>query len=372
MTMAILIVDDEPVNTMVLEQLLHQHDYETISVSSGEDALALLMDPQAPSLYDLVLLDVEMPGISGIETCKRIRQMSGYEELPVIMVSGRTEEKQIAEGLDAEASDYTTKPIKITELLARIRSALRYKAAVDERKKYEARLQYDLDLAQKIQQSALTPPISNDEIDVRALYLPSKKLAGDMYAWFQVAPNRYGVIIFDVMGHGVSSALITMGIRSILPGLVSNVQYPVDVMSELNRQMTFLFSGEDMQSYFTAVYCYIDTTKRQIEYVNAGHPPVIVTSDSGVTRLETTGVPVGMFEEPNFESNVIEIEPGMTMHMYTDGLMECYSKDIDDGIRWLEKDVVSYGLDYARHVAEQLVPKIEIDDDLCLVTVKVM
>ncbi|WP_396128149.1 hypothetical protein [Exiguobacterium mexicanum] len=52
--------------------------------------------------------------------------------------------------------------------------------------------------------------------------------------------------------------------------------------------------------------------------------------------------------------------------------MECYSKDIDDGIRWLEKDVVSYGLDYARHVAEQLVPKIEIDDDLCLVTVKVM
>ncbi|ACQ69406.1 MULTISPECIES: PP2C family protein-serine/threonine phosphatase [Exiguobacterium] len=369
--MAILIVDDEPVNTLVLEQLLHQHDYETVSVSSGEEALDLLMAPQAASLYDLVLLDVEMPGISGIETCKRIRQMADFEELPVIMVSGRTEEKQIAEGLDAEASDYTTKPIKITELLARIRSALRYKAAVDERKIYEARLQYDLDLAQKIQQSALTPPISNEEIDVRALYLPSKKLAGDMYAWFQVAPDRYGVIIFDVMGHGVSSALITMGIRSILPGLVGNVQYPVDVMTELNRQMTFLFSGDDMHSYFTAVYCYIDTTKRRIEYVNAGHPPVIVTSEEGNCRLETTGVPVGMFEEPNYESKEIDITPNMMLHMYTDGLMECYSKDIDDGIRWLEKDVVTYGLDYSRHVAEQLVPKIEIEDDLCLVTVKI-
>ena len=77
--MAILIVDDEPVNTLVLEQLLHQHDYETVSVSSGEEALDLLMAPQAASLYDLVLLDVEMPGISGIETCKRIRQMADFE-----------------------------------------------------------------------------------------------------------------------------------------------------------------------------------------------------------------------------------------------------------------------------------------------------
>lgn len=368
--MAILIVDDEPVNVMVLEQLLQQHEYETVSVASGEEAIALLSAPQAASRYDLVLLDVEMPGISGIETCKQIRQMPEYDELPIIMVSGRTEEKQIAEGLDAEASDYTTKPIKITELLARIRSALRYKAAVDERKMYENRLQYDLDLAQKIQQSALTPPIQNDDIEVEALYLPSKKLAGDMYAWFQVAPDRYGVIVFDVMGHGVSSALITMGIRSILPGLVANVQYPPDVMNELNRQMTFLFSGEEMHSYFTAVYCYVNTTKKEIEYVNAGHPPVLVSSQEGVSRLETTGVPVGMFEETNYESKVISYSDDVVLHMYTDGLMECYSKDIDDGIRWLEKDVASYQTAYADHVMRRLVPKIEIEDDLCLVTVK--
>ena len=98
---------------------------------------------------------------------------------------------------------------------------------------------------------------------------------------------------------------------------------------------------------------------------------MIVTSEEGNCRLETTGVPVGMFEEPNYESKEIDITPNMTLHMYTDGLMECYSKDIDDGIRWLEKDVSTYGLDYSRHVAEQLVPKIEIEDDLCLVTVKI-
>ena len=114
----ILIVDDDPQIRRVLRTALIAHGYEIDSARSGEEALVKLRDAR----FDLVILDVNMPGMSGLEVCRWIRDGS---DVAVIMLTVRSEETDKVEALDAGADDYITKPFGFPELLARIRAALR-------------------------------------------------------------------------------------------------------------------------------------------------------------------------------------------------------------------------------------------------------
>jgi two-component system KDP operon response regulator KdpE len=114
----ILVVDDDPQIRRVMKATLVGHNYEVIEARTGEDALA--KTPQ--EMPNLILLDMNMPGIGGLETCRAIR---GGSDIPVIILSVRNTEKDKVAALDAGADDYVTKPFSIEELLARIRAALR-------------------------------------------------------------------------------------------------------------------------------------------------------------------------------------------------------------------------------------------------------
>lgn len=114
----ILIVDDEPQITRVLRRSLSAHRYEVRTAADGESALETFRD-FAP---DLIITDLSMPEMNGIELCREIRKKS---EIPIIVLSVKGEEKTKVEALDAGADDYITKPFGIDELLARIRAALR-------------------------------------------------------------------------------------------------------------------------------------------------------------------------------------------------------------------------------------------------------
>lgn len=114
----ILVVDDDPQIRRVMKATLVAHSYEVIEARTGEDALEI-----APrEMPSLVLLDMNMPGIGGLETCRALRSGS---DIPVIILSVRNTEKDKVAALDAGADDYVTKPFGIEELLARIRAALR-------------------------------------------------------------------------------------------------------------------------------------------------------------------------------------------------------------------------------------------------------
>jgi two-component system KDP operon response regulator KdpE len=114
----ILIVDDEPQICRVMRATLCSAGYAVADARSGEEALEILKREN----FDLVLLDVNLPGISGIQTCRKIRQWS---DVSVIMLTVRHSEKDIVAALDAGADDYVTKPFRIEVLLARIRASLR-------------------------------------------------------------------------------------------------------------------------------------------------------------------------------------------------------------------------------------------------------
>jgi two-component system KDP operon response regulator KdpE len=114
----ILVVDDEPQIRRVMKVILIGEQYEVVEARSGETALARFRE----FLPDLVLLDLNMPGMGGLETCREIRETS---EVPIIILTVRQEEQRKIELLDAGADDYITKPFSKKELLARIRAAMR-------------------------------------------------------------------------------------------------------------------------------------------------------------------------------------------------------------------------------------------------------
>ncbi|MDJ0840829.1 MAG: ATP-binding protein [Acidobacteriota bacterium] len=122
----ILAVDDEPVNRQVLRNQLTLAGYRTDVVANGHDALKAVEEKE----YDLIILDVMMPGISGLEVCASIRKTKSLYELPILMLTARSQLKDFLAGLEAGANDYLTKPFDKRELLARMKTLLTLRDAV--------------------------------------------------------------------------------------------------------------------------------------------------------------------------------------------------------------------------------------------------
>ncbi len=118
--MRILVVDDEPAVRESLRRALELEGYEIELAADGEEALARIKSEAEP---EAVILDVLMPGLDGLEVCRRIR--SSGRKLPVLMLTARTEVEDRVAGLDAGADDYVVKPFALEELLARLRALLR-------------------------------------------------------------------------------------------------------------------------------------------------------------------------------------------------------------------------------------------------------
>jgi two-component system KDP operon response regulator KdpE len=121
----ILVVDDETQITRVLKTTLNSQGYEVKTASEGDSALNLAVD----WIPDLIITDLSMPGMTGIELCRSVRERS---QVPIIVLSVKGEEKTKIEALDAGADDYVTKPFSVSELLARVRANLRRAAATQE------------------------------------------------------------------------------------------------------------------------------------------------------------------------------------------------------------------------------------------------
>jgi len=128
MTPKILVVDDTPLNIKLLGDLLAAKGYAVTTAQNGEEALAKL----AADVPDLVLLDVMMPGLSGYDVCRRIRDNAQTALLPVVMVTSLDPQQERVHGIEAGADDFLSKPINQQELLARVRSLLRVKSLQDE------------------------------------------------------------------------------------------------------------------------------------------------------------------------------------------------------------------------------------------------
>lgn len=331
--MSILIVDDNPVNIFVIKKILKQAGYQDlVSLNSAQELFEYIhfgKDSSRHNEIDLILLDIMMPEIDGLEVCRRLQKEEKFKDIPIIFVTALEDANKLAEALDIGAMDYITKPINKVELLARMRVALRLKSELNWHKEQEENLRNELDLATQVQRNLLSSPLREEHIKIEASYLPSFKLAGDMYYWYKIDENRYGIILLDVMGHGVSASLVCMFISSVLRETIKSLIDPELVMKDLNKYMTLLHNENDnIPYYFTAIYLVVNTEDRTIEYVNAGHPSgYVLVDETNVVELNRGSCAVGFFDEIKVKKTVIPFEKNAQITLFTDGVLEAIAND---------------------------------------------
>src|SRR5947209_12772223 len=124
----ILVVDDNEANRDILDARLRAHGYDVLQAADGEDALKATYE----HLPDLILLDIMMPKIDGIEVCRRIKSDTTLPFTPIILVTAKSDGRDVVAGLEAGADEYLTKPLDQPALVARVKSALRIKQLCDQ------------------------------------------------------------------------------------------------------------------------------------------------------------------------------------------------------------------------------------------------
>ncbi len=249
---------------------------------------------------------------------------------------------------------------------------------ITKRKKLELKLREDINLAKSIQIGLLKNPLFNDVISIQGKFIPSDNLSGDLYAYYKIDDNKYGILIMDVMGHGIAAALITIAIRSLLRGIIHHHITPMGVIETLDLRMKDLAKNiDELNYYFTAIYLLVDTKRQTLEYINAGHcPALVIKKDKSIERLDSNSCPVGLIENTIINQDKIRIHDIDKILLYTDGLLQYINEgSINNALFQLEKMINDYSikkedLSIIEFVLSKLNNKNKVKDDICILETK--
>src|SRR6516225_756295 len=262
----ILIVDDTPTNIGVISGAL-KDSYKTKVATNGPKALTLASAEEKP---DLILLDVMMPEMDGYEVCSRLKADPSTREIPVIFLTGQTSADDETHGFEVGAVDYVHKPFSPAVVRARVRSHILLREARAPLAEQLLALNTALEMARQIQLSILPHTLPKlSRLDIAARFLPMTSVAGDFYDFIRVDDEHLGILIADVSGHGLPSALIASMLQVALTAQAAYAAEPAKVLSGLNSALC----GKFTQNFVTAAYVYVDLEQNLIRYAGAGHPP---------------------------------------------------------------------------------------------------
>ncbi|MBU2960648.1 fused response regulator/phosphatase [Citreicella sp. C3M06] len=339
----ILVVDDSVVQLKILSAMLKRWGFEVWQAESAEEALELC-EQVVP---DAVLSDWMMPGMDGLEFCRRFRALRRDNYGYFILLTSKSEKGEVAAGLDAGADDFLTKPVNSNELRARINAGARIlemeRKLTDTLGKlqgaYDA-IDRDLRQARTIQQ-ALVPRRHHDYGGARVSLLlkPCGHVGGDLVGFF--SPNKFGVGVYsiDVSGHGITSALMTARVAGYLGGDFPDQNIalerrfeklvafspPEEVARRLNDRLS---ADPGVLEYLTMGYAIIDMGTGRVRLVQAGHPPpLLIHANGSVEYIGNGGLPIGLVPDVSYDRIEIEMQPGDRLLIYSDGITEATLKN---------------------------------------------
>ena len=342
----ILVVDDDEANRDSLSRRLRRRGYETAVAEDGQRALDLLDAPGSD--FDLVLLDVMMPGMSGLEVLEHVRKTRDATALPIIMATAKDQSEDIVTAFRLGASDYITKPIDFPVAIARVQTQVTLRQSVRQILALERSLSErntdlesanaqlrtaadrshrELVLASRVQE-ALLPPSSPEVpgFTFAWAFRPCQELAGDALNVCPLGPDFAAMYVLDVTGHGVAASLLSVAVaRALSPGPGSLLTRPdgspappVEVAARLDEK--FPFDGATSQ-FFSMFYATLDVRRRELTYVSAGHPASIhVGRDALRPPLDRAGAIIGLGQP--FEQHVVPLQRGDRVYVYSDGVSE--------------------------------------------------
>jgi CheY-like chemotaxis protein len=341
-TTRLLVVDDNETNRDMLSRRLVSSGYEVDLAEDGPRALDLV----SRNTYDLILLDVMMPGMNGLEVLRRLRKTHSAGQLPIIMATAKDQSRDVVEALQGGANDYVTKPIDYPVLVARVEAHAGLKRAAEQLDEAFHRIKRGLDAAARIQRSLL--PHDMPAVDgalFAGTYRPCDELAGDIFNVFRLDDRHVGLYLLDVSGHGVEAALLSSALSHVLtarPGEGSviwdhddqrraplRIVPPAEVIQRLNTRFPM---DPDTCQYFTIVYGVLDVPGREFRFVSAGHPgPVHLRADGTARMLLNPGPPIGWFgAERRYEDMTVKLAAGDRLYLYSDGFIEAFSPDDEE------------------------------------------
>jgi len=342
----VLIVDDDPINLMVLHNQLSIHNYQIIEATNGREALAIVESENRP---DIILLDLMMPHMNGFETTMKIREKFSIDTLPIIIVTARNNVLDLVLALESGASDYLAKPYSQNELIARVRlhigllktsqqlrdHQLHLDSEVKERTRevQEQKQQIDdsIEYASTIQSSIFPLEVTMDRYldDYFILWKPRDIVSGDFY-WFFESGDNCLLALADCTGHGVPGAFMTMIAKSLLERVVEEKcsDDPARIIAELNIMVRRFLHREYEQSIsndgLDIGICYCMPKERKMVFASAGIHLFLNKSDE-VLRIKGNRAGIGFSdsrEDYVFTNHTVDLDEGDNCYLATDGFTD--------------------------------------------------
>jgi len=187
----------------------------------------------------------------------------------------------------------------------------------------------DLERAREIQQALLPKEIAQvPGFEVVAAWLPARLVGGDYYDVIRLSDSTLGICIADVVGKGVSAALLMANVQATVRAYASEAASPSWLCTRVNE---ILCSNLADDKFVTLFYGVLDARHRILHYTNAGHlPPLLVRSSGAVERLSAGGAVLGVLPGWKFEEATVPLEPGVRLFLYTDGITEATGPDEEE------------------------------------------
>lgn len=338
----VIVADDDPLQVEYLAALLQGMGFRCTKCTNSEAVLELIRNTDAA----LLICDIEMPGLNGLEITRLIRSSSIERYIYIIIVTARNIEGDYEAGLEAGADDFMLKPITPTLFSIRVnvaRRILNYQSELVQKTnsliKANQNLQQDLLAAGKAQQAILPKKgLSSRFYSVAHIFEPSHYVSGDTYNFFLLENDCIGFYAVDVAGHGVKAALLAATVSHFVDQALFNsmsfdstrMEYsPARLAEELNRRFCTYSSTENI-AYFTMICGVLDPTKQKIIYCQAGHPrPLHITKDGKSAWIGEGGFPIGLFEQSEYVNQTCELSPGDRFVVYSDGITEAMNAGLD-------------------------------------------
>ena len=325
----VLVADDNENNRDMLTRRLQRQGMKVEIATDGQQALDFVRNRS----FDVVLLDIIMPGLDGFSVLQQLKADPQTRHVPVIMISALDELESVIRCIEAGAEDYLPKPFNPTLLRARISACLEKKVLREAEQRHlrtieETQRRLDTELAEAANYvRSIFPPPSESPLRVDWKYEPSTELGGDAFGYHWIDRDHFAVYLLDVCGHGLGASLLSVAaINVIRSGSLPNTDFrdPGAVLAALNNAFP-MERQNDM--YFTLWYGVYHEPSRTLRHASGGHPPALLLKPSrsgpvASEQLRSPGLIVGAMEDLAYCSQACHIPPGAILLVLCDGCYE--------------------------------------------------
>lgn len=327
----ILAVDDNIVNIKVLSQYLIKQNYEVITAESGEEAIEIFKSDSP----DIILMDIMMGGMNGLEATAKIKALSGDTWVPVIFMSALASEEDKIKGLDVGGDDYITKPIEFNILGAKLKavqriSDIQHKLSdtMLELRQYKKAEEREQEMAYDLMETLFEKGHTLAGQEFHIWHIPATLFSGDLIVANKSDNNRLYLLHADSTGHGLTAALPLLPVSQTFYQM-SNKGFTIgQIAREMNKQLKFIMP---INRFVAVTLLLLDLTNNIVEIWNGGNPTVfVVNEDKEIVRnFHSNHLALGILPDESFDGKTefVCCEGNNSIVLYSDGLIEAENSD---------------------------------------------